>query len=440
MCLALPMRITAIDGDAGDHRQPRASSSGPASCSCPRPRRRLRARARRLRDQRASTRTRPQETLALLRRDRGVRREPRRRRRAPRWTQADDAAPPGRRARRRGAPASSPSWRSAARTPWRSPATACATCCPRACASSRGPAARSASRRSATSTRSSRWRACPQVTLATFGDLVRVPASRTTLAAERAAGADVRVVYSPRDAVEIAAAEPEREVVFAGIGFETTAPTVGAALLEALERGLPNFSVLSLHKTMPLPLRRCSSWARRRVRGFILPGHVSVVTGTGCYEFLARDYGVAGVVAGFEPHDVLQALLMLVRQTRAGHRDRVQARRAAGGQPRRAAAAGARLRALRRRLARPGRHPGLGPCAARGVRRRRRGAALRRRAASRRSSRPAAAAARCCAACIDPAECALFGGRCTPQDPVGACMVSSEGACAARYRYRGVDD
>jgi hydrogenase expression/formation protein HypD len=141
----------------------------------------------------------------------------------------------------------------------------------------------------------------PQVTLATFGDLIRVPASRTALAAERASGADVRVVYSPRDAVQLAADEPGREVVFAGIGFETTAPTVGAALLEAVQRGLSNFSVLSLHKTMPLPLRALLDLGETPVSGFILPGHVSVVTGTGCYEFLARDYGVAGVVRGSSP-------------------------------------------------------------------------------------------------------------------------------------------
>ena len=104
----------------------------------------------------------------------------------------------------------------------------------------------------------------PEVTLTTFGDLVRVPASRSSLAAERAAGADVRVVYSPRDAVEIAAAEPEREVVFVGIGFETTAPTVAAALLEAQARGLANFSVLSMHKTMPLPLERAARARRDR--------------------------------------------------------------------------------------------------------------------------------------------------------------------------------
>ena len=122
----------------------------------------------------------------------------------------------------------------------------------------------------------------PEVTLATFGDLVRVPASRTTLAAARAAGADVRVVYSPRDAVRLAADEPDRQVVFAGIGFETTAPTIAASLVEARARRLTNFSVLSLHKTMPPPLKALLELGETPIRRLPLPGHVSVITGTAC--------------------------------------------------------------------------------------------------------------------------------------------------------------
>ena len=279
----------------------------------------------------------------------------------------------------------------------------------------------------------------PEVTLTTFGDLIRVPASRSSLAAERAAGADVRVVYSARDAVEIAAAEPERQVVFAGIGFETTAPTVGAALLEAQARGLSNFSVLSMHKTMPLPLKALLELGETDISGFILPGHVSVVTGSGCYEFLARDHGVgrrdrrlrgarraAGTAAARAPD-------------RAGDRDRVRARRAPRGQRRGAAPHGAGVRAGRRRLARPRRDPRLGPAPARRVRRLRRGAPLRVDAGEPLEPK----GCRCgevLRGVLDPAECALFGARCTPEDPVGACMVSSEGACAARYRYRGIDD
>ena len=229
----------------------------------------------------------------------------------------------------------------------------------------------------------------PEVTLATFGDLIRVPASRTTLAAERAAGADVRVVYSARDAVQIAADEPDRQVVFAGIGFETTAPTIAASLLEARARGLTNFSVLSMHKTMPLPLKALLELGETPISGFLLPGHVSVVTGTACYEFLARDYGVAGVVAGFEPHDVLRALLRLVRQ--AAPAIEIEYGRAV--RPEGNAVAQRLMEqvfaAQRRRLARPGRHPRLGAGAASGVRRRRRA-----RCVSRVEPRPAARAGR----------------------------------------------
>lgn len=279
----------------------------------------------------------------------------------------------------------------------------------------------------------------PQVTMTTFGDLLRVPASRSSLAAERAAGADVRVVYSARDAVEMAAAEPGREIVFAGIGFETTAPTVAAALVEARQRGIANFSVFSMHKTMPLPLKALLDMGETPISGFILPGHVSVVTGSRCYEFLARDYGVAGVVAGFEAHDVLLALLMLVRQAEpAIEIEYTRAVRPEGNlvaqrlleqvfEPDDAdwrglgviPGSGLRLReeysdadALKRFSVDPG--PSLEPAGCRC------GEVLR--------------------GLTDPAECALFGRRCTPQDPVGACMVSSEGACAARYRYRGLDD
>ena len=279
----------------------------------------------------------------------------------------------------------------------------------------------------------------PEVTLATFGDLIRVPASRGTLAAERAAGADVRVVYSPRDAVQIAAEAPGRQVVFAGIGFETTAPTTAAALLEARQRGIANFSLLSLHKTMPLPLRTLLDLGETPISGFLLPGHVSVITGTACYEFLARDYGVAGVVAGFEPHDVLEALLMLVRQPEPAIA--IEYTRAVRPEGNLVA-----LRLLEQVFA-----PcdadwrGLGVIPGSGL-------ALRGEYADADAAlrfpvelEPPLEPAGCrCGEVLrgvtDPADCALFGARCTPEDPVGACMVSSEGACAARYRYRGIDD
>jgi len=278
----------------------------------------------------------------------------------------------------------------------------------------------------------------PEVTLATFGDLVRVPSSRTTLAAERAAGVDVRVVYSPLDAVNLAQAEPEREVVFAGIGFETTAPVVAAAVLEARARGVANFSVLSLHKTMPLPLRALLDLGETPISGFILPGHVSVVTGTACYEFLASEYAVGGVIAGFEPDDVLEALVMLVRQTapaiEIGYRRAVRAEGNVVAQRLMAtvfAPSDADWRGL-------GVIPGSGLALAN---------QYRESAAEERFTieieEPVEPKGCACGevlrGVLDPADCALFGSRCTPADPVGPCMVSSEGSCAARHRYRDVD-
>jgi len=279
----------------------------------------------------------------------------------------------------------------------------------------------------------------PEVTLVTFGDLMRVPASRTTLARERATGADVRVVYSPRDAVELAAAEAERQVVFAGIGFETTAPTVAAAILEAQQRGLTNFSVLSLHKTMPLPLRLLMELGETPIDGFILPGHVSVITGTACYEFLADEFGVGGVVAGFEPDDVLEGLLMLLRQEQP--RIEIGYRRAVRPEGNPVA------RALMERVFAPcdADWRGLGVIPGSGLALRAEYAQFDATArfaieAGEPDEPKGCACGEVLRGVLDPAACPLFGVRCTPEDPVGACMVSSEGSCAARYRYRDVEE
>jgi hydrogenase expression/formation protein HypD len=278
----------------------------------------------------------------------------------------------------------------------------------------------------------------PGVTIATFGDLVRVPSSRSSLAVERAAGADVRVVYSPVDAVDLAAAEPDRQLVLVGIGFETTAPTVAGALLVARERGLPNFSVLSLHKTMPGALRALLDSGESRIDGFILPGHVSVVTGSDCFRFLASEYGVGGVVAGFTADDVLTALLMLARQERPAIEI---------GYRRAVTAAGNRVaQDVIARVFEPcdAVWRGLGAIPDSGLRL---SAEFRAYAAEERFTvDPGApeepAGCRCgevLRGVIDPPDCPLFGRRCTPEMPVGACMVSSEGSCAAHFRYRALD-
>jgi hydrogenase expression/formation protein HypD len=275
----------------------------------------------------------------------------------------------------------------------------------------------------------------PEVTLCTFGDLVRVPASHTTLAAERAAGADVRVVYSALDAVQIAVDEPHRLVVFAGIGFETTAPTIAAALLTAWEQGVVNFSVLSMHKTMPAPLRALLDAGQTQISGFILPGHVSVITGSDLFNFLVDDYGVGGVVAGFGPQDVLGALLALVGQQRP--QISIEYTRAVRPEGNLVAQqiieqvfepCDAEWRGL-------GMIPGSGlrlaPAYA--------GFDARTRFSVDPDEPREPVGCRCgevLRGLVDPPECALFGRRCTPEDPIGACMVSSEGSCAAYYRYQ----
>jgi hydrogenase expression/formation protein HypD len=279
----------------------------------------------------------------------------------------------------------------------------------------------------------------PGITVATFGDLIRVPASRASLADARAAGADVRVVYSARDAVELAAAQPEREVVFVGIGFETTAPTTAAAMVEARQRGVRNVSLLALHKTMPPALRALLDLGETPIRGFLLPGHVSVITGAECFDFLTADYGVGGVVAGFEPGDILEALLMLVRQAAPA----IENQYTRAVQPQGNVVAQRLLESVFEPCDADWR--GLGVLPGSGLRLRPEfaeyDAAVRFPVDAGEPLEPAGC--RCgevLRGVIDPADCALFGRRCRPETPVGACMVSSEGACAARHRYRSLDD
>lgn len=279
----------------------------------------------------------------------------------------------------------------------------------------------------------------PGVTVATFGDLIRVPASRGSLATARAAGSDIRVVYSSRDAVDLAADEPSREVVFVGIGFETTAPTTAASVLEARRRGVRNFSVFALHKTMPPALEALLTLGETPITGFLLPGHVSVITGSACFEFLAAEHGIAGVVAGFEPEDILEALLMLARQSAPA----VENQYTRAVQPLGNTVAQELMRQVYEPRDADWRGLGVIPGSGLGLRAEfaDHDAALRFPVDAGESLEPSGC--RCgevLRGVIDPADCPLFGGRCTPAAPVGACMVSGEGACAARYRYRGLDD
>jgi hydrogenase expression/formation protein HypD len=274
------------------------------------------------------------------------------------------------------------------------------------------------------------------VMLATFGDMVRVPGTERSLEQARAEGAEVLVVYSPMDAVEAAARDPEKQVVFFGIGFETTAPAVALAMLEARRRALGNFSVLCAHKLIP-PAMLALLESEVRIDGFICPGHVSAIIGSEAYQPVA-ERGKACVVAGFEAVDVLRAVEMLLGQIAGGRAEvEVEYTRAVRPEGNRRAqemlarvfeVADAGWRGL-------GEIPGSGYQLSEG---------LAEFDAARRFEVevPAAkepAGCRCgdvLRGAIEPPECGLFGRECTPRRPVGACMVSSEGACQAHYRYR----
>jgi len=274
------------------------------------------------------------------------------------------------------------------------------------------------------------------VTLATFGDMVRVPGTTKSLEQARAEGVDVLVVYSPMDAVEAAARRPERQIVFFGIGFETTAPAVALAILEAQRRKLGNFSVLCAHKLIPPALAALLD-SEVKVDGFICPGHVSVIIGSKAYEPVAAR-GKPCVVTGFEPADVLGAIRMLLAQLRDG-RSEVESEYGRAVRPE----GNPKAQELLARVFRPvdARWRGLGTILGSGYELTEEFADFD--AAQRFDIEPPESeepqGCRCgdvLRGAIDPPECPLFGEACVPRAPVGSCMVSTEGACQAWYRYR----
>ena len=206
----------------------------------------------------------------------------------------------------------------------------------------------------------------PEVTIATFGDMTRVPGSTSSLLAEQAAGRDVRIVYSPLDALALAQNNPDRQIVFVGVGFETTTPLSAMAIKRAKALGLKNFSVLAIHKNMPNALEVIVNDPQLKLDALILPGHVSTIIGAEPYRFLAERYGVPGVITGFEAVDVLQGIAMIMRQLHEGR----------GGQPRRARRHRRGVRGVPGDVARFGRDPRIGLPHPRRVRRVRRAAAL----------------------------------------------------------------
>lgn len=278
----------------------------------------------------------------------------------------------------------------------------------------------------------------PEVIFTTFGDAMRVPGSTMSLLQARAAGADVRMVYSPLDALAIAAANPTREVVFFALGFETTMPSTALTVLDAERRGIDNFSLFCNHITIVPTIKAILDSPGMGIRGFLGPGHVAMVIGTAPFEFIANQYRRPMVVAGFEPIDILHSLLMVLRQLEAGEA-RIENQYARLVDPhgnRVALEAISRVFELREYFE----WRGLGSIDHSGVRVRE---PYARYDAERRYEIPNVRVAdpKACQCgevlkgAIKPHQCKVFGRACTPATPLGALMVSSEGACAAYYQY-----
>jgi hydrogenase expression/formation protein HypD len=278
----------------------------------------------------------------------------------------------------------------------------------------------------------------PEVIFTTFGDMMRVPGGASSLLEAKARGADVRMVYSPLDTIRIARENPGREVVFFAIGFETTAPSTALTLLRARDEGVRNLFVFCNHVTVAPPVRAILDSPDVSLDGLIGPGHVSTVIGTRPYEFVPRDYGMPMVVAGFEPLDLVHAVQMLVAQIAAGRCEvenqysRVVAR---DGNPR-ALEVIAETMELRETFE----WRGLGSIPRSAMRLRPEFADWDAELRYEVPGVPVADPKACqCGevlrGAIKPWECRVFGTACTPEKPIGTCMVSSEGACAAYYNY-----
>lgn len=277
----------------------------------------------------------------------------------------------------------------------------------------------------------------PDVIIATFGDMTRVPGSTSSLLKEQAAGRAIQIVYSPLDALKLATENPDKQVVFVGVGFETTTPLVAMAIKRAQAQQLKNFTVFAVHKNMPGALEVIVNDPRLKVDALILPGHVSTIIGSKPYEFLAHEYGIAGVITGFEPVDVLQGITMIMRQLHEG-RAEIEIAYARGvmeeGNPTAMAAIDEVFETV------PAQWRGLGEIPGSGYQIREQFAEFDAVRRFLPDVEPTAEPKGC--KCGDilrgimaPDECPLFRKACTPENPIGPCMVSSEGSCAAYYRY-----
>jgi hydrogenase expression/formation protein HypD len=278
----------------------------------------------------------------------------------------------------------------------------------------------------------------PGVIFVSYGDMLRVPGSQTDLFQARAAGADVRIVYSPLSALKIARENPGRKVVFFGVGFETTAPANAMAVWQAKREGLANFSMIVSHVLVPPAMRLILGSPSNRVQGFIAPGHVCTVMGFREYEELVEQFRVPIVVGGFEPVDLLEAIAMLVAQLEEG-RAEIENQYARSVNYEGNLAAQTLMREVFEVSDRKWR--GIGAIAGSGYRLREEYAAFDAERVFGMEDVTAEEPPECISALVlqglkKPVDCTAFGTRCTPMTPLGAPMVSAEGACAAYYQYR----
>ena len=277
----------------------------------------------------------------------------------------------------------------------------------------------------------------PNVIITSFGDMVRVPGSRSSLQQAKAEGADVRIVYSAQDALTIARNNTDRSVVFIGIGFETTAPTIAASILQAEAEKIKNYYVLSLHKVCPPIKKAILDLGEVRLDGIICPGHVSAIIGSHPYQFIADDYRIACAISGFEPIDILLAVDSLVEQIESGHpKVEIAYRRGVkpeGNQP------AIRLMETVFEIG-DANWRGIGAVPASGLRLKTKYEKFDAEKNFTIDAGPTREPKGCICGSVlrgvsTPQECKLFRKVCTPEHPVGPCMVSSEGSCATYYQY-----
>ncbi len=280
------------------------------------------------------------------------------------------------------------------------------------------------------------------VILVTFGDLMKVPGSTSSLLKEKAQGRRIKFVYSPLDALAVAKDNPSKKVVFLAVGFETTIPAVLASMDQADSDGLENLFLLTAHKLVTPAMKALLQDGSARIDGFLCPGHVSTIIGSKAYEFLAEDYRTPCVVAGFEPTDVLQSILMLLAQLREG-RCQVE------NQYHRAVKPQGNTKALalidKHCQAIDDHWRGIGTITASGLRLREEFSRWDISSVLDINPEPLREKPGCiCGQVLQglarPTDCKLFAKLCSPEEPVGACMVSGEGSCAAAYKHRSLEE